>query len=149
MVECSLFIKNLCYIFKCKCNRRNRSRSFKLQSIDRLFEPSKFEKVKGSNVVKCVQKKYFSYLIDKIVSLRRNFSKTYPFLFFINVFVIIFIKSIYQPCILYWSFSKSAFSHLYCINIWKFHISMVNMKQMVWAPMKCHKIFLIYVTWAK
>ena len=33
------------------------------------------EKVKRSNIVKRVQKKYFSYIIDKIVSLRRNFSK--------------------------------------------------------------------------
>ena len=51
------------------------SRSLKLQSIDGFFESRKFEKVKGSNIVKCVQKKYFSYIIDKIVSLRRNFSK--------------------------------------------------------------------------
>ena len=27
----------------------------------------------------------------------------------------------------------------------KIDISMVNMKQMVWEPMKCLKIFLIYV----
>ena len=45
------------------------SRSLKLQSIDGLFESRKFEKVKGSNIVKCVQKKYFSHKIDKIVSL--------------------------------------------------------------------------------
>ena len=32
--------------------------SLKLQSIDGLFESTKFEKVKGSNIVKCVQKKY-------------------------------------------------------------------------------------------
>ena len=31
------------------------------------------KKVNGSNIVKCVQKKYFSYIIDKIVSLTRNF----------------------------------------------------------------------------
>ena len=31
------------------------------------------KQVNGSNVVKCVQKKYFSYIIDKIVSLTRNF----------------------------------------------------------------------------
>ena len=51
------------------------NRSPKLQSIDGLLESRKFEKVKGSTIVKCVQKKYFSYIIDKIVSLRRNFSK--------------------------------------------------------------------------
>ena len=31
------------------------------QSIDGLFESTKFEKVKKSNIVKCAQKKYFSY----------------------------------------------------------------------------------------
>ena len=41
--------------------------------IDCLNQES--EKVKGSNIVKRVQKKYFSYIMDKIVSLRRNFSK--------------------------------------------------------------------------
>ena len=51
------------------------SRNLKLQSIDALFESRKFEKLKGSNFVKRVPKKYFSYLIDKIVLLRRNFSK--------------------------------------------------------------------------
>ena len=51
------------------------SRGFKPQSIDRLFESRKFEKVKGSNIVKCVQKKYFSYIIDKTVLLRRIFQK--------------------------------------------------------------------------
>ena len=53
------------------------SRSLKLQSIDGLFESRKFEKVKGSNIVKCVQKKYFSYIIDKIVSLTKNLQKPY------------------------------------------------------------------------
>ena len=31
--------------------------------------------VKGSAIVKCVQKKYFSYMIDKIISLRIYLSK--------------------------------------------------------------------------
>ena len=52
-----------------------KQKRLKLQSIDGLFESRKFEKVKGSNIVKRVLKKYFSYLIDKIASLRRNFSK--------------------------------------------------------------------------
>ena len=38
-----------------------RSRKLKLQNIDALFESTKFEKIKGSNIVKCVQSKYFSY----------------------------------------------------------------------------------------
>ena len=48
------------------------SKSLKLQSIDGLFESKKFEKVKGSNIIKYVQKKYFSYIIDKVVSPARN-----------------------------------------------------------------------------
>ena len=73
------------------------TRSLNLQSIDGLLESRKFEKVEGSTIVKFVKKKYFSYILDKIVSLRRNF---YPVLVFIIVFVIIIIKSIYQPFIL-------------------------------------------------
>ena len=34
--------------------------NFKLQSIDGLFKSIKFEKVKGSNIVKCAQNKYLS-----------------------------------------------------------------------------------------
>ena len=50
--------------FKLPCNLfykavESRTRSLKLQSIDGLFESRKFGKVKGSNIVKCVQKKYF------------------------------------------------------------------------------------------
>ena len=72
------------------------SRSFKLQSIDGLFEPSKFEKVKGSNIVKCVQNKHFNYLIDKIVSLRRNFSKTLVILScFLLLFLLLFLLKVY------------------------------------------------------
>ena len=37
------------------------SRNFKLQSIDGLFESTEFENVKGSNIVKRVQNKYFGY----------------------------------------------------------------------------------------
>ena len=33
------------------------------------------KKVKGSNIVKCVQKKYFSYIIDKIFHLEEIFQK--------------------------------------------------------------------------
>ena len=51
------------------------STSLKLQSIDELLESTKFEEVKGTNIVKFVQKKYFSYIMDKFCSLRVNFSK--------------------------------------------------------------------------
>ena len=37
------------------------SRNLKLQSIDGLLESTKLEKVKGSNIAKCVQNKYFCY----------------------------------------------------------------------------------------
>ena len=42
-----------------------------------LMDCSNQKKVKGSNIVKCAQKKHFSYIIDKIVLLRRNFSKAF------------------------------------------------------------------------
>ena len=119
------------------------SRSFKL-CIDELLESTKFEKVKGSNIVKFAQKKYFSYIIDKFFLAQRKFFKSFGYLglVFIIVFAIIFIDTIYQPCIPSQSFSKWAFWHLYRINILKFGISMVNIKQMVWEPMK-YLTFLI------
>ena len=72
-------------------------RRLKLQSIDGLFESRKFEKVKGSNIVKRVPTKYFSYLVDKIASLKRNLSKVLVIwsLFFI-AFVIIFVYTLYE-----------------------------------------------------
>ena len=77
------------------------SRSLKLQRIDELLESTKFEKVKGRNIAKCVQKKYFSYMIDKFLFAQRKLFKSFGYsdLVFIIVFVIIFINSIYQPCI--------------------------------------------------
>ena len=64
------------------------SRSLKLQSIDGLFESRKFEKVKGSNIVSCVQRKYFSYIKDKIASLREIFSKA---LFILSWFLLLLL----------------------------------------------------------
>ena len=66
----------------------SRSRRLKLQSIDGLFESRKSEKRKGSNIVSCVQRKYFSYIIGKIVLLRRNFSKA---LFILSWFLLLFL----------------------------------------------------------
>ena len=82
-------------------------RSLKLQSIDGLLESTEFEKVKGSNIVKCVPKKYFSYIIDKIVLLRGTFYKNcgspdlivfiiFFVIIFINTFINIFIKLVFQ-----------------------------------------------------
>ena len=91
MVVCSFFIINFCYIFSnangiektrhlltkistfvnsiTRSSRKQQkaeaaafgSRKLKLQTTDGLFESTNFEKVKGSNIVKCAQKKYFSY----------------------------------------------------------------------------------------
>ena len=66
----------------------SRSRSLKLQSIDGLFESRKSDKLKESNIVSCVQRKYFSYIIGKIVLLRRNFSKV---LFVLSWFLLLFL----------------------------------------------------------
>ena len=66
----------------------SRSRSLKLLSIDGLFESRKSEKLKGSNIVSCVQRKYFSYIIGKIVLLRRNFSKAW---FILSWFLLLFL----------------------------------------------------------
>ena len=72
----------------------------KLQSIGGLFESTKFEKVKGRNIVKCAQKKYFSYNRQNCFAYKKFFKNFgYPGLVFVIVFVIIFINSIYQSCI--------------------------------------------------
>ena len=98
------------------------SRSLKVQIIDGFFESRKFEKVKGSNIVKCVQKKYFSYIIDKILSLRRNFSKALVILVqFLLLFLILFLLIVY---IIILKFSKVSFFasllHRY-MKSWYFH----------------------------
>ena len=49
----------------------------------------------------------------------------YPVLVFIIVIVIIFINSIYQPCIPSWSCLKWALWHLYHMNMWIFRNSMI------------------------
>ena len=68
-------------------------RRLKVQSIDRLLESTKFGKVKGCNIIKCTQKKYFSYIIGKFASLRRNFSKALVILaWFLLLFLLLFFK---------------------------------------------------------
>ena len=72
------------------------TRSLNLQSIDGLLESRKFEKVEGSTIVKFVKKKYFSYIIDKIVSLRRNFSKALVILsWFLLLFLLLLLSKVY------------------------------------------------------
>ena len=55
-----------------------------------LMDCSNQKKVKGSNIVKCAQKKHFSYIIDEIVLLRRNFSKAFVILswFLLSLFLL-------------------------------------------------------------
>ena len=65
------------------------SRRLKLQNIDGLFES---KKVKGSNIITCAQKKHFSYMIDKVILLRRNFSKASLILsWFLLLFLLLFL----------------------------------------------------------
>ena len=82
-----------------------------------LCSLSGFDSHSWKTQVKCVQKKYFSYIIDKIVSYRRNFSKILVIQAYFFFFLIIFITSIYQPCIPSGRFSKWAFSFLSHKNV--------------------------------
>ena len=84
-----LFLDNefLLYYTKFNCQVFGR-RGLKLQSIDGLFESKKIEKARRSNIVEYVQKKYFSYIIDKIVLLRGIFSKA---LFILSWFILLFL----------------------------------------------------------
>ena len=100
---------------------------------------SGFDSHSWKTQVKCVQKKYFSYLIDKIVSFKVNFSKTLVIqvYFFIIIFIFITISLAFHL--------EDFQNELFCFSIikmCKFGISMVNIKQIVWEPMKhhlCHK----------
>ena len=71
------------------------SRNLKFQSIDGLLESRKSEVI-GSAIVKCVQKKYFSYIIGKFVSLGRNFSKALVIMsWFLLLFLLLFLLIAY------------------------------------------------------
>ena len=135
------FVKNLEAI-------KRRRRSLKLQSISILFESRKFEKVKGSNKVKCVQKKYFNYIIDKIISLRRNFSKALVILsWFLLLLLSFFLLVVHISFAFHFElFKVSFFATLLFkyMKIWYFH-GQYNIKQMVWEKIKYLIIFLIYV----
>ena len=99
--------------------------SLKFQSIDGLFEATKFEKVKGSNIVNCVKRKYFSYIIDKIVLVRRNFSKAFVILAqFLLLLLLLFLLVVYISLAFHLEFFKVSFfdflSYKYT-KIWYFH----------------------------
>ena len=103
-----------------------------------LCSLSGFDSHSWKTQVKCVQKKYFSYIIDKIVSYRRNFSKILViqayFFFFFKLFSLLVYISL--------AFHLEDFQNeLFCfsvIKMCKFGISMVNIRQIVWEPMKDH-----------
>ena len=83
-----------------------------------------FKKVKGSAIVKCAQKNYFSYIIDKLVSLRRNFSKALAILlWFLLLFFLLFLLIIYVNL----PFHLEVFQReLYCISIVWIYEYLVN-----------------------
>ena len=69
-----------------------RIRSLERHSIDGLSQSKNVGKIKGNNIVKCIQKKYFSYIIDKIASLTRNSSKALVILaWFLLLFLLLFL----------------------------------------------------------
>ena len=100
------------------------SKGLKLQSIDGLFTSQKFEKFKGSNIVKYVQKKYFSYIIDKIVSLRRSFYKALVILSWFSLLLFYFYYQYISTLHSLLKFFKVSFftslSYKY-MKIWYFH----------------------------
>ena len=72
------------------------SRNLKFQSIDGLLESRKSEVI-GSTIVKCIQKKYFNYIIGKFVSLGRNFSKALVIMSrFLLLFLLLFLLIAYM-----------------------------------------------------
>ena len=86
-------------------------------------------------------------LFDESVSLRRNPLKAMVITKILYresyiMSLVIMSLSCPQPCIPSWNFSKLAFSHLYGKTTKKIDISMVNMKQIVWEPIKYLTIFL-------
>ena len=72
------------------------SRNLKFRSIDGLLESRKSEVI-GSTIVKCIQKKHFSYIIGKFVSLGRNFSKALVIMSrFLLLFLLLFLLIAYM-----------------------------------------------------
>ena len=137
-----------------------------LDSIDGSIQWRKFEKsYKGSNIV-IVWKRNILVIIDKSVSLRRNplkamvitkilFREPYIIsliimflvllLYLLLFLVIVFIS----PATHFEVFQSQLFCILYGVTTQKIDISMVDIKQMVWEPIKYLIIFLIYLMWAK
>ena len=98
--------------------------NFKLQSIDGLFESIKFEKVKGSNIAKCAQKKIL-FIINKIVPFTRNFSKALVILaWFLLLFLLLFLLIVYI----------SSASHLEVFRGELFRISIVKIYETLVFP---------------
>ena len=60
------------FFYKVGSGRNQKQKPLETEGIDGLFESRKFEKVKKNNIVRCVQRKYFSYIIDNIVALKEE-----------------------------------------------------------------------------
>ena len=88
------------------------SRRLKLQSIDELLES---KKVKGSSIVKCAQKKHFSYITDKIVLFRRNVSKALAMLSsFLSLFLL-FLLIVYISFSFHFQFFQSELFRIFIV----------------------------------
>ena len=127
------------------------SRNLKFQSIDGLLESRKSEVI-GSTIVKCVQKKYFSYIIGKFVSLGRNFSKALVIMsWFLLLFLLLFLLIVYISFAFHLVIFQSELNRTSIVWIYKYLVIpwYFNIEQVVWEPIGYLKIFLICVKWAK
>ena len=71
-----------------------------------------------------------SYVIDKIVSLRKIFSQNLFILsWFLLLFLLLFLLIVYISLAFHLEVFQSELFRIYRINMWKFGISMVNVKQ--------------------
>ena len=79
--------------------------------------------VKGSNIIKCVLKKYFSYATDKIVSFTINFSKALIILSWVLLlFLLLFLLIVYISL----TFHLIVFQEeLFCISIVQLYENLV------------------------
>ena len=81
------------FLYKFGTSKKQKQRPLEAEDLNfrvlmECLNQKKFEKVKGSNIVSCVQRKYFSFIIDKIVLLGRICSKA---LFILSWFLLLFL----------------------------------------------------------
>ena len=88
-----------------------------------MFQLTKFEKVKGSNIVKCALRNIL-LIIDKIVSLARNFPKVLAIMtWFLLFFLLLLLLIVYISLAFHREFFKVSFASLLYkyMKIWYFH----------------------------